>query len=98
MKISGQPDRIDLTQLRHELAAERAADGAEKIGPQKADSSSTRDTQVEQRTLSLLSSSLLQGDDIRTEKVDALRGAIAEGSYAVEPQQIADAMIHEFKV
>ena len=46
-------------------------------------------------TLSSLASKALESPDVREDKVNSLRQAIESGTYSVDPQQIADAMIHD---
>ncbi|HEY1462904.1 MAG TPA: flagellar biosynthesis anti-sigma factor FlgM [Terriglobales bacterium] len=47
-------------------------------------------------TLSSLASKALESPEVRQDKVDSLRSAIQNGSYSVDPDQIADAMISNF--
>jgi flagellar biosynthesis anti-sigma factor FlgM len=97
MRISGQqPHGLDPQELgndrmkNHASAAGRGGDpGAGKSA------SATTDAQVEQSTLSLISAGQQPAGDIRTEKVAALKLAIAEGRYQVSDRQIAEAMLRD---
>ena len=44
--------------------------------------------------LSSLAAKALETPEVRQDKVDSLRQAIQGGTYSVDPQQIADAMIN----
>ncbi len=47
-------------------------------------------------TLSSLASKALDTPEVRQDKVDSLRSAIQNGSYSVDPDQTADAMIADW--
>ena len=46
-------------------------------------------------SLSSLASKALESPEVRQDKVDNLRQAIANGTYSVDPKQTADAMIFD---
>ncbi|MDT8066870.1 MAG: flagellar biosynthesis anti-sigma factor FlgM [Terriglobia bacterium] len=45
--------------------------------------------------ISVLAARAMSEPDVRTVRVNALRASIADGSYAVQPQAIADAMLKD---
>jgi flagellar biosynthesis anti-sigma factor FlgM len=47
-------------------------------------------------TLSSLASKALDTPEVRQDKVDSLRAAIQNGSYSVDPNQTADAMLSDW--
>lgn len=47
-------------------------------------------------TLSSLASKALDTPEVRQDKVDSLRSAIQNGSYTVDPDQTADAMLSDW--
>ena len=47
-------------------------------------------------TLSSLASKALDTPEVRQDKVDGLRAAVQNGSYTVDPEQTADAMLSDW--
>lgn len=74
----------------------RAATRSESVSTPSHESSSY-ETKADEATLSTTSGLIaqsLEGSDVRTEKVEALRQAIADGSYKVSSGEVADKIIH----
>lgn len=94
MRISGQPNNINPQVLGEERVKGQPGQQSQ---PAQGRSPAAGDATISGHTLSLLNKSLHQGDDIRYEKVAALRAAIADGSYQVSGEQIADAMMRDMQ-
>ncbi len=71
----------------------------EKSEASSTDASSVETTSLVAGTTNLatLTATAMQSGDVRTDKVAQLRQAIASGTYQVEPAQVADAMLKEWR-
>lgn len=91
--------RIDFSASEAAETVGVAAPGAAKTGGTVdggAVSSEPEDTaslSLAGASLSALSAQALSSADARTAKVDALRGAVTNGTFALDPDRIADALI-----
>lgn len=70
-------------------AAASAVQGESEIGEDKATLSS------DAASLDALTAKALQSSEVRQDKIDAIREAIKNGSYKIEPDKIAEAMIRQ---
>ena len=83
---------LDRTTLRHTHQPELAkADSVENVADQDAASLSLNTPDIQ-----ALDAQALTVPEIRADKVNALRQAIASGQYKVEPDKIAEAMIQDY--
>ncbi len=80
-------DRTSLHQAQHSTTSEIGAEGTP--GQDSASLS------LDQASIQSLQTQALSTPGIRQDKVDALRVAIANGQYGIEPDKIADAMIQD---
>ncbi|HEY1800677.1 MAG TPA: flagellar biosynthesis anti-sigma factor FlgM [Terriglobales bacterium] len=80
-------DRTSLNQAQHSATSEIGAEGT-----QGQDSASLS---LDQASIQSLQTQTLSTPEVRQDKVDALRQAIANGQYGIEPDKIADAMIQD---
>jgi len=81
-------DRTTLRQANQTATADINAEGTQS----ENDAASLS---LNQTTTQSLASQALSSPAIRQDKVEALRQAIANGTYQVAPEQIADAMIQD---
>lgn len=82
---------IDRTTLRHTNQAATTEINAE--GTQSDNDAAS--LSLNETTTQSLASQALSTPAIRQDKVEALRQAIANGTYQVAPEQVADAMIQD---
>jgi flagellar biosynthesis anti-sigma factor FlgM len=95
MGISGQRAPTDARLLPAEHASQKPIARGSKVDPQSPrENAPVGSTKIEPTTPND-AQGLRIGDDIRADKVEALRQAIAEGRYKVSPLQIAMAMIRD---
>jgi negative regulator of flagellin synthesis FlgM len=89
--------RIDANNpLSNPLMTESAAAKSSKSG--KAPSAPSTDNasfSANAGEVSALEASVLAAPEVRQDKVASLRDAIRNGSYQIDPSQIADAMLNE---
>ncbi|MGB7406524.1 MAG: flagellar biosynthesis anti-sigma factor FlgM [Pacificimonas sp.] len=89
-------NRMDVTKIGSAPAVAPSSTGTANAGTKAAAAAPTASTQTGMRTveLSALAVEALRSDaPIDTNRVEAIRTAIAEGRYPVEPGEIAKAMI-----
>ncbi len=86
--------RIDLRSAYDPGAIEQAQKTSSKGGAAKAQMTDSTDLSTEVQ-LSSLEGKVASAPDIRQDKVDQLRQAIASGTYSVTDEQLADAMIRD---
>lgn len=84
---SSHIDRTTLRQTQQPATPEISSDGTQN---DDAASLSLNHTNIQS-----LEAQALSAPAIRQDKVDALRQAIANGTYKVAPEQVADAMIQD---
>jgi len=63
--------------------------------PHKAVEEDTASLSFDRTSVGSLISQAMAAPDVRQEKIDALRQAISNGQYKLEPDKIADAMLPE---
>ena len=96
MRIGGQPQGLDPQLLADDRVKSQAAKGGTESAVQgQGQAQPVGDANIDQHTLDLIGHSPGAGDEIRTDKVAALKKAIAEGSYQVSAEKIASAMLNE---
>lgn len=66
-------------------------------GLSSSQSSSTPDVTVNLSQISGLVKGAMSQPEVRMDKVEALKSQIAAGTYVVDPQKIAEAMIHSMQ-
>lgn len=93
MRISGQPAGLEPQPLADERIQRREPTQSGVAGVPWREPPA--DAKVDQHTLKLIEHSLKEGQEIRGEKVAALKQAIAQGAYQVGAEQIAAAMLQE---
>jgi negative regulator of flagellin synthesis FlgM len=90
--------RIDLNQAASQIASEtspKPVDAENAAAPDLA-SSGDRATFVSARqSLSALVSTAMSTPEVRQDRVDSLKQAISDGTYELDPKQIASSMIDE---
>ena len=91
--------RIDPNQpLANQVVTDRSRANAAKTGnvpPGDAWSGGEASFAATAGGVSSLTARAMETPEIRQERVEALRQAISNGSYQLDPQQIADAMLNE---
>lgn len=85
--------RVFETELDRASHKVRSAEGPERL--QKSDSVQLSS---EAKLLGAIQQRLAEAPDVRRERVEALKQAIARGTYHVSGEDIADAMIREGKL
>jgi flagellar biosynthesis anti-sigma factor FlgM len=84
----------------NETAVDRVTSSQTNKAHEGADVESTSETTTlvaGAANLAALKSAALEGNGVRTDKVEQLRQAISAGTYKVEPSQVADAMLAEWR-
>jgi negative regulator of flagellin synthesis FlgM len=90
--------RIDLNQAASQIANEsnpKPVD-AENVAASDLASSGDRTTLTStQQSLNALVTTAMSSPEIRQDRVDSLKQAISDGTYKLDPEQIASSMIDE---
>jgi negative regulator of flagellin synthesis FlgM len=90
--------RIDLNQAASQIANEsnpKPVD-AENVAASDLASSGDRTTLTStQQSLNSLVSTAMSSPEVRQDRVDSLKQAISDGTYELDPEQIAASMINE---
>jgi len=88
--------RIDSNQpVSNQVATERATRNAGKTGGSAGASSDGATFSADPSGVSSLEAQVLATPEIRADRVAALRDAVRNGSYQVDPSKIADAILRE---
>ena len=90
--------RIDLNRLlASQVATEKASKSVANSGKEESSAATQDKTSLSLGSagLSALAATVAQTPEIRQDKVEALRQAIRSGTYKVQPDKIADAMLRE---
>lgn len=100
MKVNGNKDSVELSQLSHskksgKAGAAKAKDGAESLASAVAPSSTANvDISSEAKTLAAANSAARAGG-VDQEKIDRIKAAINGGTYKPDFGKVADKMINE---
>jgi negative regulator of flagellin synthesis FlgM len=90
--------RIDLNQAASQIANEsnpKPVD-AENVAASDLANSDDRTTLTStQQSLNALVSTAMSSPEVRQDRVDSLKQAISDGTYELDPEQIASSMIDE---
>jgi negative regulator of flagellin synthesis FlgM len=90
--------RIDLNQAASQIANEsnpKPVD-AENVAASDLANSDDRTTLTStQQSLNALVSTAMSSPEVRQDRVDSLKQAISDGTYELDPEQIASSMIEE---
>lgn len=98
MKISGQDPTLVNAYLRTLNTPAQPSDTASGGGNAPTTSTPTEETVViseAARAIQGASGSMTDMEEVRTEKVEALKSQVESGTYQVDPQKVAEKMIRE---
>jgi negative regulator of flagellin synthesis FlgM len=90
--------RIDLNQTASQIASENNPKpvDAENVATSDLASADDRTTLTStQQSLNSLVSTAMSSPEVRQDRVDSLKQAISDGTYKLDPEQIASSMIDE---
>ena len=90
--------RIDLNQAASQIANESNSKpvDAENVAASDLANSGDRTTLTStQQSLNALVSTAMSSPEVRQDRVDSLKQAISDGTYELDPEQIAASMIDE---
>ena len=90
--------RIDLNQTASQIASENNPKpvDAENVAASDLANSGDRTTLTStQQSLNSLVSTAMSSPEVRQDRVDSLKQAISDGTYELDPEQIAASMIDE---
>ena len=90
--------RIDLNQAASQIANESNSKpvDAESVAASDLANSDDRTTLTStQQSLNALVSTAMSSPEVRQDRVDSLKQAISDGTYELDPEQIASSMIDE---
>jgi negative regulator of flagellin synthesis FlgM len=90
--------RIDLNQTAGQIASESNSKpgDAENVAVSDLANSCDRTTLTStQQSLNALVSTAMSSPEVRQDRVDSLKQAISDGTYELDPEQIASSMIDE---
>lgn len=87
MRINGQ------TPVSNAIVSGRSEKSAKQATPQPANPQDQTSFSSESMSISSLQAQALQTPEIRQDRVAGLKAAISNGTYAIEPGKIAEAML-----
>ncbi len=90
--ITGKYDQAFLNETTDAQRTEPQAQQADEKKPERVQDDRVSLSQ-ESRQLQTAKQAVAQTPDIRSDKVDALKQAVTEGSYEVNPEKVAEKMI-----
>jgi negative regulator of flagellin synthesis FlgM len=91
--------RIDLNQTASQIASEsnpKQVDAENSVAASDLANSDDRTTLTStQQSLNSLVSTAMSSPEVRQDRVDSLKQSISDGTYELDPEQIASSMIDE---
>ncbi len=85
--------RVDLNTRIPEAPDSSLSNGAQRTEASKPETNDTAKLSLDNRTVQALASQASGAPEIRHERVDALARSIRGGSYRIDPEKTADALV-----